>query len=60
MGTFTRNTVTKGKYKGIVATEDGFMDDETGEAIDLAKQLHEVYGDYPFELVTSYKTDEDV
>ena len=60
MGTFTRNTVVKGKYKGIVATEDGFMDDETGETIDLAKQLHEVYGDNPFELVTSHKTDEDV
>lgn len=61
MGTFTKNTVTKGKFKSIIACEDGsFMDDETGEQIALGKILFEKYGDTPFELTTSLKVDEDV
>jgi len=61
MGTFTKNTVTKGKFKSIIACEDGtFMDDESGETIDLGKILFEKYGTTPFELTTSLKVDEDV
>ena len=60
MGNFTRNVTVKGKYKNIIATGDGFMDDETGEEINLSKELYEIYKDTPFELTTSYKSDEDV
>ena len=61
MGTFTKNTVTKGKFKDIIACDDGtFIDDESGEVISLATILHEKYGDSPFELVTSLKVDEEV
>lgn len=60
MGNFTRNVTVKGKYKNIIATEDSFIDDETGEEISLAQELHKIYGDTPFELTTSYKSDEDV
>lgn len=60
MGNFTRNVTIKGKFKNIIATGDGFMDDETGEDIDLSKILYEIYKDTPFELTTSYKSDEDM
>lgn len=61
MGTFTKNTITKGKFKSIIACEDGtFMDDESEEIIDLAKILFDKYGDSPFELTTTLKVDEDV
>jgi len=59
MGKFTKSVSLKGKYKGIIATEEGFMDDETGEAVDLCKELHSIYGDTPIELTTNYKSDED-
>ena len=48
MGNFTRNVTIKGKFKNIIATGDGFMDDETGEDIDLSKILYEIYKDTPF------------
>lgn len=61
MGTFQKTTTTKGKFKNIIACEDGtFMDDESGELIDLVTILHEKYGNSPFELVTSLKEDEDI
>lgn len=61
MGTFTKNTVTKGKFKSIIACEDGtFMDDESGQTVELAKLLYQTYGDSPFELTTTLKVDEDV
>lgn len=61
MGTFTKNTVTKGKFKSIIACEDGtFMDDETGIEIELGKELFQKYGSTPFELTTSLKVDEEV
>ena len=60
MGTFKKTTVTKGQFKNIIATGDGFMDDETGELINLSKILHEIYEDSPFELSTSLKADEPI
>lgn len=58
MGTFIKSTTLKGKYKNIIATEDGFIDDETGELINLAKELHDQYKDTPFNLTTDLKTEE--
>ena len=60
MGTFKKTTVTKGQFKNISATGDGFMDDETGELINLSKILHEIYEDNSFELSTSLKADEPI
>lgn len=59
MGTFIKSTTLKGKYKNIIVTEDGFMDDETGESIDVINELHSIYGDNPIEIVTTLKTEED-
>lgn len=59
MGTFTKNTTLKGKYKNIIVTEDGFMDDETGEAVNVISELHSIYGNAPIEIVTTLKTEEE-
>ena len=61
MGTFTKNTVTKGEFKSIIACEDGtFIDDETGEEIKLGEILYNTYKSTPFKLTTSLKIDEDI
>lgn len=61
MGTFTKSTTTKGKFKDIIACPDGtFVDDESGEIIQLAQLLYEKYGDSPIEIITTLKVDEEV
>lgn len=60
MGSFKKTTVTKGQFKNIIATGDGFMDDETGELINLSKEIREVMGDEPCEITVSLKKDEEV
>ncbi len=61
MKTFTKNTITKGKYRAIIACDDGtFIDDETGEEIELAKELYQKYGSTPFELTASLKVNEEI
>lgn len=60
MGSFKKTTVTKGQFKNIIATGDGFMDDESGELIDLSKEIRKVMGDNPVEITVSLKKDEEV
>ena len=61
MAEFKKSTQIVGKFKNIIATEDGtFMDDETGSIIEVGKVLHSVYGDTPMVLSVSFKSDEPV
>lgn len=60
MGTFKKTTVTKGQFKNIIATGDGFMDDESGELINLSQEIRTVMGDSPVEITVSLKQDEEV
>lgn len=60
MGTFKKTTVTKGQFKNIIATGDGFMDDESGEHINLSQEIRTVMGDSPVEITVSLKQDEEV
>ena len=61
MGTCKKTTVTKGQFKDIVACEDGtFMDDASGEIINLAQELYKIYKDSPFELTTSFKSENPI
>ena len=60
MGTFKKTTVTKGSFKGIIATGDGFMSDDTGELINLSQEIRAVMGDNPVEITVSLKQDEEV
>lgn len=55
---FKKSINIAGKYKALNVTEEGtFVDVETGEALDLAEQLYQIYGENPFSLSTSYKDD---
>ena len=60
MGTFKKTTVTKGQFKNIIATGDGFMDEESGELINLSQEIRAVMGDNPVEITVSLKQDEEV
>lgn len=60
MGTFKKTTVTKGQFKNIIATGDGFIDDESGELINLSQEIRTVMGDSPVEITVSLKQDEEV
>ena len=57
---FSKSTTTKGTIKGIATNGDVFMDDETGELIDLAAILYSVYGDRAIDISTSMKFDDEV
>lgn len=58
MSNFIRKVAIDGKYKDVIVSEEGkFFDWETGEEIDLAAQLFQVYGDNPFTISTTMKRD---
>lgn len=60
MGSFQKTTVTKGKFKNIIATGEAFMDDETGELVNISQEIRKVVGDTPIEITVSLKVDEEV
>lgn len=60
MSVFKKTVTVNGKYKAIAVTNGEFVDYETGEVIDLAEQLENIYGDAPFSLTTSNKVDTDL
>lgn len=55
MSTFKRSVSTSGKLKSIVTNGETFIDDETGEELNLAEIFYKVYGSSPFELSSSQK-----
>ena len=60
MAKFTKTETIKGTYKGIGVRNGQFFDEATGEMIELAKELELVYGDMPFDLAITLKTDEEL
>lgn len=59
MAIFKRTVNLNGKFKDI-ATDGEHFYDEDGEIIDLSSLLYEVYGNRPFDISTSYKSDDEV
>lgn len=60
MGTFKKSINVNGKYKELTVVNGQFVDPETGDIVDLAKQLEGIYGDTIFSLTTSSKVDVDL
>ena len=61
MGIFKRITNTSGKYKQIVVHEGKFVDNETGDQIDIADEIAKSIGeDIPVDISVSMKTDEEL
>ena len=56
---FNKSNNIVGTMKGVRVAYGAFIDDETGEAIDLAAQLEQVFGDEPFDMKVSRKSDID-
>lgn len=52
------NTIT-GTMKNICVVNGMFVDDETGEVVDLVSMLQQVFGDNPFDMKVSRKSDID-
>ena len=52
------NTIT-GTMKNICVVNGMFVDDETGEVVDLVSMLQQVFGDSPFDMKVSRKSDID-
>lgn len=60
MAKFVKTKTIKGTYKGIIARNGQFVDEATGEVIELAKELEAIYEDMPFDLNITLKTDEEL
>ena len=60
MGIFKRTTTTNGSYKELVVENGSFVDPESGEEVDVARQLERIYGTQVFSLKTAAKQDEDI
>lgn len=59
---FSKSETVKGSFKGISIHEGIFLDDETGETIDLVQKLTNLFGgeDVVFDLSATLKTDEEL
>ena len=60
MAKFTKTRTIKGNYKGIVIQDGQFVNEESGEVIDLAEELQSVYGEFAFDITTNLKIDEEL
>ena len=60
MGIFKKTTKLTGKFDNIVIHEGQFMDNETGEVVDIATILEKVYGDKVIKISTAAQDDEDI
>lgn len=60
MGKFTKTKNIKGVYKNIIINDGQFMDEETGEILDVIGQLRDVYGENAFDITTTLKIDEEL
>lgn len=57
MATFKKTTSVSGSFKNLIVQDGKFVDEESGEIIDVAGILANVYGSNAFELKTSFKSD---
>jgi len=61
MTQFKKTSTTKGSFKGLVIHEGMFMDEETGEVVNVIDLISKAYGDdIVFDLTTTLKIDEDL
>ena len=61
MATFKKSECIQGKWKSLQCTEEGFVDTETGEEVDVHSILLKQFGtDTDFTLAASYKKDVDL
>lgn len=57
---FKKNIKISGKFKGLSVVDNSFVDTETGEEINVAKIISDVYGNTPFDLDVTQKTEDDI
>lgn len=57
MTKFTRSITTNGKFKDLTTNGSVFIDAESGEVVDLAAVLFEIYKDTEFDLSVTQKND---
>lgn len=57
MANFKKSVNTSGKIKNVVSNGEVFIDNETGEELNLAEIFYKVYGGSPFEISSSQKED---
>lgn len=50
----------KGKFKGIMVKDGKFIDNETGELVDVAAIAQRCMGEQPFDLSISVKSVEEL
>lgn len=60
MANFKKSTNVTGSYKELAVENGKFVDAETGEEINVAGQLEQIYGTQIFSLKTASKFDEDL
>ena len=60
MATFKKSESIQGKWKSLHCTEEGFVDTETGEEVDIHAILLKQFKDTNFSLTASYKQDVDL
>lgn len=59
---FSKSETIKGLFKGLTIHSGKFLDDETGEAVDLIQKLTSLFDgeDVVFDLSATQKTDEEL
>lgn len=58
MASFKKTETIQGKWKSLQCTDEGIIDTETGEIVDIHAILLKQYGtDTEFSLAASYKSD---
>lgn len=60
MITFKSSTSKNGRFKDICIINGNFVDNKTGEIINLAEILLKVYGEEVFEMTTTQKTEDEI
>lgn len=56
---FSKSNTITGTMKNICVINGMFVDDETGEVVDLISLLQQEFGDQPFDMKVSRKSDID-
>lgn len=60
MASFKRTLSLSGKFKGIISDGHNFIEQETGEVINIAEILNKVYRNNAFDISTKYGIDDVV
>ena len=60
MAKFTKTKNIKGVFKNVVINEGQFVDEDSGEVLDIISLLKDVYGETAFDITTNLKIDEEL